>query len=199
MVSKIDREHESLSKLLRNTNEFDKENMIHLVISDESVSSFYNDLEAYTSIDKAIKSSTDLIKGIKTQTETAKKDLEQKQNAQIDAKVELENAQKKVVQTETEKKQLLAISKDKEASYAKQAAEKKVRADKIRAALFQLRDTKAIPFAVCQTSRNKNKCCTGFSFSYNNSRIKSGHRFWFLLRYKSDKWRWCFFEEWKVF
>ena len=148
LVSKIDREHESLSKLLRNTNEFDKENMIHLVISDESVSSFYNDLEAYTSIDKAIKSSTDLIKGIKTQTETAKKDLEQKQNAQIDAKVELENAQKKVVQTETEKKQLLAISKDKEASYAKHAAEKKVRADKIRAALFQLRDTKAIPFGL---------------------------------------------------
>ena len=146
LSNKIDREHESLAQLLRNTNEFDDENIVHLILSDASISNFYSDLESYASIKQAVKASADLIRGIKTETEVVKKDLEKKQDAETDAKVELENAQKKVVKSETEKKQLLAISKDKEQAYQKLAAEKKARADKIRAALFQLRDTKAIPF-----------------------------------------------------
>ncbi len=146
LANKIDREHESLAQLLRNTNEFDDATIVHLVLSDNSLSNFYSDLESYASIKQAVKASADVIRGIKSQTEVAKKDLEKKQNAETDAKVELENAQKKVVQSEAEKKQLLAISKEKEQAYQKLAAEKKSRADKIRAALFQLRDTKAIPF-----------------------------------------------------
>ncbi|MEI6280474.1 MAG: lytic murein transglycosylase [bacterium] len=146
LSSKIEREHESLAQLLRNTNEFDEENLVHLVLSDNSISNFYSDMESYSSIKQAIKSSVDVINGVKTQTEVAKQDLEKKQNAEIDAKAELENAQKTVAKTEANQKQLLAISKNKEAEFQKLAAEKKVRADKIRNALFQLRDTKAIPF-----------------------------------------------------
>lgn len=148
LSEKIDREHESLAQLLRNTNEFDEETIVHLILSDNSVSNFYSDLESYASIKQAVKASADIIRGIKTETEVAKKDLEKKRNAETDAKVELENAQKKVAQSEAEKKQLLAISKQKEQEYQKLAAEKKTRADKIRAALFQLRDTKAIPFGL---------------------------------------------------
>src|SRR3990167_7703725 len=148
LSDKIDREHESLAQLLRNTNEFDDETIVHLILSDASISNFYSDLESYASIKQAVKASADIIRGIKTETEVAKKDLEKKQNAETDAKVELENAQKKVAKSEAEKKQLLAISKEKEQVYQKLAAEKKSRADKIRAALFQLRDTKAIPFGI---------------------------------------------------
>ena len=146
LSEKIDRQHESLAQLLRNTNDFDNENMIYLIVSDNTISSFYSDLESYASIKQAVKISVDEIRGVKTETEVQKKDLEKKQNAETDAKVELENAQKKVAQSEAEKKQLLAISKNKEQEYQKLAAEKKARADTIRAALFQLRDTKAIPF-----------------------------------------------------
>lgn len=146
LSEKINREHESLAQLLRNTNEFDEETIVHLILSDESVSNFYSDIESYTSIKQAVKRSVDIIRGVKTETEVAKKDLEKKRNAETDAKIELENAQKKVAQSEAEKKQLLALSKQKEQEYQKLAAEKKARADKIRAALFALRDTKAIPF-----------------------------------------------------
>src|SRR3989344_1462214 len=148
LSDKIEREHESLAQLLRNTNESDDETIVHLILSDASISNFYSDLESYASIKQAVKASADIIRGIKTETEVAKKDLEKKQNAETDAKVELENAQKKVAKSEAEKKQLLAISKEKEQVYQKLAAEKKSRADKIRAALFQLRDTKAIPFGI---------------------------------------------------
>ena len=135
---KIEREHESLAQLLRNTNEFDKASLVHLILSDNNISNFYSDLESYASIKQAVKESVDVINGVKIQTEVAKKDLETKQDAETDAKVELESAQKKVAQSEAEKKQLLAISKQTEAVYQKLAAEKRAQATKIRSALFPL-------------------------------------------------------------
>ena len=138
LSTKIDREYESLAQLLRNTNEFDNETLVHLILSDESVSNFYSDLESYASIKQAVKDSVDVIKGVKTQTEVAKQDLEKKQDAETDAKAELENAQKGVAKSEADKKELLAISKEKEAAYQQLAAQKKIQADKIRAALFPL-------------------------------------------------------------
>jgi len=135
---KIDREYESLAQLIRNTNEFDGENMVHLILSDNSISNFYSDLESYASIKQAIKDSVDIINGVKKQTEAAKKDLEKKQDAETDAKAELESAQKTVAKSEADKKQLLAISKEKESAYQKLAAEKKAKADSIRSALFSL-------------------------------------------------------------
>ena len=141
LSQKIEREHESLAQLLRNTNEFDNETIIHLVLSDESLSNFYSDLESYSSIKRAVKESVDNIRGIKTDTEEAKVDLEKKHDAETDAKAELESAQKKVAVSEAEKKKLLAISQDTEVAYQQLAAEKKARADKIRAALFPLANT----------------------------------------------------------
>jgi membrane-bound lytic murein transglycosylase B len=138
LSEKIDREHESLAQLLRNTNEFDNENLVNLILSDNSISSFYSDLESYDSIQQAVKNSVDIINGVKTQTEIAKNDLQKQQNAETDAKAELESAQKTIAKSEADKKQLLDISKQKEAAYQQLAAQKKAQADKIRGALFSL-------------------------------------------------------------
>ncbi len=141
LTRKIEREHESLAQLLRNTNDFDNRNLVYLVLSDGGISDFYSDLESYDSIKQAIKASVDQIRGIKEETETEKKELEKKRDDETDAKDELESAQKKVAQSEAEKKKLLAISKDLESAYQKLAIDKKVKADKIRAALFPLAGT----------------------------------------------------------
>lgn len=138
LSEKINREHESLAQLLRNTNEFDNENILNLVLSDTTISNFYSDLESYSSIKQSIKASVEEITGVKIETETQKKNLVSEQNAQQDAKAQLETAQKKMSQNESDKKQLLAISKEKEGAYQKLSAEKKARADKIRSALFSL-------------------------------------------------------------
>ena len=146
LSEQIDREHESLAQLLRNTNEFDEGTLVHLILSDHTISNFYSDFESYSSIKQAVKASVDVINGIKTETEAAKQDLQKKQNAETDAKVELENAEKKVAQSEAEKRQLLSLSKKTEAAYQTLASEKRARANKIRSALFPLRDAQAIPF-----------------------------------------------------
>lgn len=148
LEEKIEKQYSSIAQLIRNTNDFDNENLIHLILADGTLSDFYSDLESYSSIKQAVKKSVDELRGIKTETEEERIDLENKQNKETDAKVELENAQKKVAQSEAEKKTLLNLSKQKEVEYQKLAAEKKAKADKIRAALFPLRDSQAIPFGV---------------------------------------------------
>ena len=145
---KIQREYASLAELLRNTNEFENENMVHLMLSDGSVSDFYSNIESYSSIKKAVRNSVNLIRGIQDETEEERKELEGKQNAETNAKVELEESRQKVEKSETQKKQLLAISKQKESEYERLAAQKRAQAEKIRAALFPLRDAQAIPFGV---------------------------------------------------
>jgi peptidoglycan hydrolase CwlO-like protein len=162
LSSKIEREHESLSQLLRNTNEFDNENLVGLILSDDSISSFYSDLESYNSIQEAVKNSIDIINGVKVETEVAKQDLEKKQDAETDAKAELENAQKKVAVSEAEKKKLLSISQQTEAAYQLLAAEKKAKADKIRAALFPLAGTSTkIDFGTALVYANEAQKLTG--------------------------------------
>lgn len=162
LSNKIDREHESLAQLLRNTNEFDDENLVNLILSNDSISNFYSDLESYASIKQAVKISVDAIRGIKVETEVVKKDLEKKQDAETDAKVELENTQKKVAQSEAEKKQLLAISKQTEFAYQKLAAQKKIQADRIRSALFPLAGiSQKIEFGTALAYANEAKEATG--------------------------------------
>ncbi len=162
LSKKIEKEHESLAQLLRNTNEFDNENVVHLILSDDSISNFYSDVESYASIKDAIKASVDEIRGVKTETEAEKQELEKKRNAETDAKAELEESERKVTQSEAEKKQLLSISKQTEAAYQKLAAEKKARADRIRSALFNLAGTsQKIEFGTALAYANEAKALLG--------------------------------------
>ncbi len=137
LSEKIDREHASLAQLLRNTNEFDDQNIMHLILSDENISDFYSDLESYADIKKSIKTSVELVTSVKIQTEAEKTDLQKQRDAQTDAKAELEKAQKQVTATQTEKKQLLTVSKQKEADY-QVIADRQKRVAGIKARLFQL-------------------------------------------------------------
>ncbi len=162
LEDKIDKQYSSLAQLLRNTNEFDNENLTHLLLSNKSISEFYSDLESYDSIKDAIKESVDEIKGVKVETEEEKQNLQQKQDAELDAKAELESTQKKTAQAEADKKKLLSISKQKEAEYKQLAAEKKAKADKIRSALFQLAGTsQKIDFGTALKYANEASSKTG--------------------------------------
>ncbi len=173
LSSKIDREHESLAQLLRNTDEFDNENIVHLMLSDSSVSDFYNDVESYSSIKKAVKDSVDIINGVKTETETQKKDLEDKQNAETDAQAQLQTAQQQIAKSEADKKQLLSISQTQELAYKQLAAQKKAQADKIRAALFPLvGSTQQIDFGTALKYANEAAARTGIDPAFLLSILK---------------------------
>lgn len=144
---KIDRERESLGQLIKKTNEIDNSNLIHVVLSDKSLSNFYIDLDSFSSIKASIKSSVDQIKGIKSETESEKQNLEEKQNAELDAKALLEKAKKQVETNQAEQKKLLSISKNKEKEFQAILDEQAKKAAQIKARLFSLAGGgAAIPF-----------------------------------------------------
>ena len=137
---------ESLSQLIRKDREIDEKSFMSILLSQDSISDTYSDIDAFSSIKKEIKKSVDEIKGVKTETETEKTQLEQEKNKVVDTKVQLENIQKQVENNEKEKQQLLSISKNKEQAYQKLLDEKAKRRSEILSMLFNLRDVSAIPF-----------------------------------------------------
>jgi membrane-bound lytic murein transglycosylase B len=162
LEEKIAREHESLAELLRKTNEYDEKGMAYFILSNGTISDFYTSLDSYATIQIAIKKSADELRGVKAETETEKKGLEQKRDAETDAKADLETSKKQVTQSEAEKKQLLAISQQKESEYQQLAAEKRAKAQKIRSALFNLAGTsEKIEFGTALEYANEAKTKTG--------------------------------------
>lgn len=137
---------ESLEELLRKTNEMDYNSFTHAVLSQASLSDFYNDIDNFSSIKKTVRESVEEIRGIKEETEGVKKELEVKHVQEIDAKKVIESEKSKIEVDENAKNQLLSISKTKEAEYAAVLAQRKAEAAKIRDALFQLRGAGPIPF-----------------------------------------------------
>ncbi len=144
--SKIDNIKESLSQLIRKDREIDQKSILALILSKNTISEAYGDIDAFTSLKKGIQKSVDEIRGVKSETETEKTVLEQKKNKEIDTRVQLETAKKQVEVNEKDKQQLLSISKNKETEYQKLLDEKARKRSEILAMLFNLRDVSAIPF-----------------------------------------------------
>lgn len=142
----IDKGKDSLEQLIRKTNELDKLTFAHVLLSSDSISDFYTDVDSYSYVKKSVHESVQEIKGIKEETEGVKKTLEEKQDQEIDAKKEIERQKSLVEQDEKQQKTLLSISKNKEAEYQKLVQERQAQASKIRAALFQFRGAGPIPF-----------------------------------------------------
>lgn len=147
LSTKIEREKSSLAQLIRKEKQMDDISIVALVLSNESISDTYSDINTFSSIKEGIQNSVDEIRGVQSVTEEEKKNLEEKKNQETNTKVELENAKQKVELSESEKQKLLSISKDKEAEYQKILDEKAKRRNEILTALFNLRDTSAIPFS----------------------------------------------------
>jgi peptidoglycan hydrolase CwlO-like protein len=138
LSDKIDSEKESLAQLIRNTHSMDQATLVNLLLSEQSISEFYSDLDAYDSIKQAIKSSVDEIRGLKSETETAKQLLEKKQDQERDAKAAIEQSKAKIEKNQAEQNQLLSISKNKEKEYQAVLADRAAKVAAIKAKLFNL-------------------------------------------------------------
>lgn len=135
---KMEREKASLAQLIRKTDEIDDASLVNVVLGNDTLSGFYQDVDSFTSIKGAIKESVDEIKLARAKTEEERQALKEKQDAEADARAALESEKKRVEQSEKEKQQLLSISKNKEAEYQKLVEERKAKAAQIRSRLFQL-------------------------------------------------------------
>ncbi len=128
---------ENLAELVRKTNEIDHLTLSHAILSSESISDFYGDLNTYSSIKRSVHDSVNMVRGVKVKTEEVKRQLEQKQTEEVNNKRAIEQEKLAVERNEQEQKKLLDISKNQEAEYAKVLAARQAEAARIRAELIQ--------------------------------------------------------------
>lgn len=142
LTEKIEREKESLAQLLRKSYELqDETSFVHVILSGQTISEFYRDLDDFQNIQESINESLDVIRGNKVVIETEKVGLIKKQDEQENAIAKIESAKKTVELSEKEKQSLLKISQGKESEYEKVKTEKEKQRSQILAALFNLRDS----------------------------------------------------------
>jgi membrane-bound lytic murein transglycosylase B len=140
-------ELQSLAEILRKTNVIDQSTLAELILSSDSVSTFYGDLNSFAEIQGALQQSFNQITSTKTATVAAKTDLEN-QRTQEEALLQQQVIQENQVKADkAQETTLLAASKAQESQYQSviQATQKVV--SQIEAELFALRDTAPIPFS----------------------------------------------------
>jgi membrane-bound lytic murein transglycosylase B len=146
LSDKLEKERQSLSEIMRKTNEIDQYTMAEIVLSGKEISEFFEDLDAFESLKVSLRYSYDSILQNKTATEEEKAELESKKSEEIDLRKIQELEKKRIEEQEAEKQKILKISKGVEATYQQIIKSKEKDAAAIRTELFTLRGSAAIPF-----------------------------------------------------
>jgi peptidoglycan hydrolase CwlO-like protein len=142
----IEKGKETLAQLLRATNEIGDYSVPEVVLSETSLSGFFTDIDRFQSVEDGLKSTFESLRADEASTSAEKDALTTRQNAAMDARYAIQQEQNNIVADQASQKQLLSISKGNEKAYTALVAQKQARAAQIRAQLFALRDSAAIPF-----------------------------------------------------
>ena len=161
LQTRIDKGKASLAKILRNKNEIDTMSLAEVLLSSQNFASLYGDLDQLSSVEGALASTFKIVQTAKTQTEAEKRALDAQQNQQLDAKYEVETTKKLIADNQVQKKQLLSITATNEAAYQKVLVDRQQKAEAIRSALFDLRDTEGIQFGTALSYANAASRATG--------------------------------------
>lgn len=143
---RISESKKAIADILRKTNEINSYSLVEALLSEKDFSEFFVDIDTYASTGKALDELLSELDSTRKLTEAEKAELDRKRQAEAAAKAALEAAKKEVEITQKEKQTLLNASKNQEKTYEQVLVEKRARANQIRATLFPLRDTGAIPF-----------------------------------------------------
>lgn len=146
LEERIGNGRESLAQIMRKTNEIDSYSLPEILLTEADLAEVFADVDSFDSIKVSLRDLFFDIREARAQTEDEKVQLDKKKNQELDAKMAIENEKRTIELNEKEKKELLNVSKQQERTYEQLLAEKRKKAAEIRAALFALRDTAAIPF-----------------------------------------------------
>lgn len=135
-----------LSDFLRRIYENDNFSPVELALIYRDVSIFFDELESLNKMQNGLQGSLFKFKNLKTEEEMARDELTDKKNEEQELKSLQELQKNKLDQDEKDKKQLLTITKGKEAEYQKILDGKKKDAASIRSQLFLLIGSPDIPF-----------------------------------------------------
>lgn len=161
LEEKIGNSQDSLAQLIRKTYEIDSYTLPEVILAKKDLSDFFSDADSFNTINKSLKELLDDIRETKNLTEREKEALDKKRNEEIDIKAKIEADKKQVEKNEKEKQYLITVNKTQEKSYEQVIKERQKKAAEIRAALFALRDTAAIPFGTAYEYAKEAEKATG--------------------------------------
>lgn len=146
LEEKIVSGHESLSQIIRKTNEIDEFSLPEVMLGNKNISDFFSDIDTFQSVNRSLADLFLEIRATKDLTEKEKSLLDKQKNKETDTRAAAEVEKKQVEKNEAEKAYLIKVNKTQEKTYEQVLAERQKKAAQIRAALFSLRDSAAIPF-----------------------------------------------------
>ena len=146
LEGKLVRSKESLSNLVRRTNQNDSISLSEILLADGTMSDFFVQVDAYETLKDSLNVLMEDVRDYKSQTEEEKATLETRKIKETDARKAIE-AEKRIVDLKkAEQAKLLAIKAGELKTYQQYVAERQVRISQIRSALFDLQGTDGIPF-----------------------------------------------------
>lgn len=146
LSERMDNINKSIGKMLRDDYAMDEMTIIDALLSTDSLSEFFIDIDSYASINTNLQMLTQDLLGVKKTSEDEKKDLETKQTQESKLKYEQETAKKNTENYKKEKQVILSLTKDKEAEYKKLIAEKEKLKNQIRNKLYKTASGEEISF-----------------------------------------------------
>lgn len=158
---KIDRSKESLTSIIKKTNELDSYSLAEVMLSNKTISDFFINADQYKTINKSLEELFYEIRYLQAKTDEERQVLDAKRRAEADKQAEIEREKLRVERDEAEKQKLININKTQEKTYEQVIAEKQRKAAEIRAALFALRDSDGIAFGDALAYANEASRLTG--------------------------------------
>lgn len=144
--AKVVRSQNSLAQLIRRTREIDDTSLATLALASDSISDVFQQVDNYATIQKALDDSFTEMAQYRQELTDRKAALEDKEDEAQKVRTAQVIAKQAVQESEKQKQTILTQTKGQEKTYQQIIADKKKQADAIRAALFGLRDSGAIPF-----------------------------------------------------
>ncbi len=142
----VSKGQQSLAQLLRRTREIDDVSFATLALSAGSISDIFQEIDTFETIERALDASFTEMARLRTDLSERKRSLEDKEDETQKVRQAQVIARQNVQKDEKEKKNILSATKGQEKAYQQLIADKQRQAAAIRAALFGLRDSGAIPF-----------------------------------------------------
>lgn len=145
LALKADRSTQSLSQLLRKTNESEQGTLVELVLRGDSFSAAFTDSDHLDMVRDALNETLSQIDEAKEELQSRRSDLQEQHSEQEQLRLLQEQEKLVLERREKEKKEIVAAAKGVEKAFETQIRAKELSAAEIRNAIFSLRDSTSAP------------------------------------------------------
>lgn len=157
---KVANGQESLAQMIRRTHEIDDISIAELALGG-SISDLFEEVDSYQTLQQALDDAFKEMAAVRADLAARKEALLSQQSEEEELKQIQVLQRKSLQQSEDEKKVLVSYAKGQESQYQKMIAEQTKTANEIRARLFELRDSGAIPFGKAYEYAKEASALTG--------------------------------------